>query len=197
MRTITPSGVEDDAARPAASGGAGLAMLRGSLVHRLMQSLPDIPAERRLQAARDYLARAGEKLSADDRAKIAGQVMRVIEDARFAELYGPASRAEVPIVGKIRKGEQTVLVSGRIDRLAVTPDAVLIGDFKTNRPPPRTADEVPPAYVEQLALYRAVLAQLYPGRPVRAALIWTESIEFMEFSATALDQALARITSAR
>jgi ATP-dependent helicase/nuclease subunit A len=197
MRTVTPSGVEDDAARPAASGGAGLAMLRGSLVHRLMQSLPDIPAERRLKAAQDYLARAGGKLPADDQAKIAEQVMRVIEDARFAELYGPASRAEVPIVGKIRKGEQTVLVSGRIDRLAVAPDSVLIGDFKTNRPPPRTADEVPPAYVEQLALYRAVLAQLYPDRPVRAALIWTESIEFMEFSASVLDQALARITSAR
>ena len=69
MRTVTPSGVEDDTARPAASGGAGLAMLRGSLVHRLMQSLPDIPAERRLKAAQDYLARAGDKLPADDQAQ--------------------------------------------------------------------------------------------------------------------------------
>ena len=128
---------------------------------------------------------------------IAEQAMQVINDSRFAELYGPASRAEVPIVGKVRKGEQTVLVSGRIDRLAVTLDSVLIGDFKTNRPPPRSLDEVPPAYIEQLALYRAILNQLYPDKPVRAALIWTETVDFMEFPGELLDQALTQVTSAR
>jgi ATP-dependent helicase/nuclease subunit A len=197
MRTVTPSAADEAAARPAASGGAGLALLRGSLVHRLMQSLPDLPAERRHQAAADYLARAGRDLEAADRTTIAEQVMRVIEDARFAALYGPASRAEVSIVGKVQKAGQTVLVSGRIDRLAVTAEAVLIGDYKTNRPPPRSVAEAPDAYVEQLALYRAVLAQLYPDKPVRAALIWTESVDFMEIPAAVLDQALARITSAR
>ena len=88
-------------------------------------------------------------------------------------------------------------VAGQIDRLAVTQDAVLIGDFKTNRPAPRRIEEVPPAYVTQLALYRAVLAKLYPGRPLRAALIWTEVPDLMELSGEVLDAGLARITSAR
>ena len=44
----------------------------------------------------------------------------------------------------------------------------------------------------QLALYRAVLAKLYPDRPLRAALIWTEVPDLMELSAEALDRALAR-----
>ena len=55
----------------------------------------------------------------------------------------------------------------------MTADAVLIADYKTNRPAPRRPEDAPAAYVAQLALYRAVLAKLYPGRAVRAALVWT------------------------
>ena len=196
LRTFTPSSVEEEAARPAASGGASAALKRGTLVHRLMQSLPDIAPERRAKAAEDYLARAGKDLGPDERAKLAEQVMLILEDQRFHELYGPASRAEVPIVGKLTLGGKTVRVSGQIDRLAVTERAVLIADFKTNRPAPRRIAEVPPAYLRQLALYRAVLLRLYPGRDVRAALVWTEVPDLMELSAETLDTALMQITPA-
>ena len=100
--------------------------------------------------------------------------MHVLEDARFAELFAPGSRAEVPIIGKLTVDGDKVRVSGQIDRLAVTQAAVLIADFKTNRPAPRRIEDVPQSYVRQLALYRAVLAKLYPDKPLRAALIWTE-----------------------
>jgi ATP-dependent helicase/nuclease subunit A len=197
MRSVTPSSaVDDEAARPVATGGASAARLRGSLAHRLLQALPDIPADRRAKAAQDYLGRAGAKLPAEDRKIIAEQVMRVLDDQRFYELYGANSRAEVPIVGKVEIGGETIRVSGQIDRLAVTQDAVLIADFKTNRPAPRRIDEVPAPYVTQLALYRAVLQKLYPDRPVRAALIWTEVPDLMELSAGALDAALAQVTPA-
>ncbi len=105
--------------------------------------------------------------------------MRLIENKDFADLFTPGSRAEVPIVGKL---SEEVLVSGQVDRLSVTKDQVLIADFKTNRMPPRRIEEVPVAYVEQLAAYRAVLQKLYPDRPVRAALIWTEVPDLMELS---------------
>ena len=197
ISSVTPSSaIDDETARPVASGGASAALLRGSLAHRLLQSLPDIPADRRAWAAADYLARAGAKLPPEEREIIAEEVMRVLEDSRFYELYGANSRAEVPIVGRIQPGGRTVRVSGQIDRLAVTQDAVLIGDFKTNRPAPRRIEDVPPAYVIQLALYRAVLAKLYPGKPVRAALIWTEVPDLMELSAKAMDAALAHVTPA-
>jgi ATP-dependent helicase/nuclease subunit A len=195
--SVTPSSaVDEEAARPAASGGASLARLRGVLAHRLLQSLPDIPADRRARAAADYLARAGAKLPPEDRSSLAEQVMLVLEDPRFYELYGANSRAEVAIVGKVQIRSETYRVSGQIDRLAVTQDAVLIGDFKTNRDPPRRIEEVPPAYMKQLALYRAVLAKLYPDKPVRAALIWTEVPDLMELSAEALDLALTQVNAA-
>ena len=55
----------------------------------------------------------------------------------------------------------------------------------------RPAAEAPPAYVRQLALYRGILAKLYPQRAVRAALLCTESTDLMEISAPALDAELA------
>ena len=196
--TITPSSVEVvDDARPFTAAGNTKALLRGSLMHRLLQSLPDIPAGKRLKAAEDYLARAGRELAEEDRKKIAEEVLLLLTNENFSELFAPGSRAEVPIVGRLILGGQEVRVSGQIDRLAVTQSAVLIGDFKTNRPAPRRIEDVPQSYVRQLALYRAVLAKLYPERPLRGALIFTEVPDLMELSGEVLDAALARITSAR
>ncbi|MGH6725966.1 MAG: double-strand break repair helicase AddA, partial [Pseudolabrys sp.] len=197
VRTLTPSSAEDDAARPPVRGGRGDALLRGSLVHRLLQSLPDIPAAKRRKAAADYLARAGKDLTPEQREKIAEQVMLVLEHPGFYELFAPGSRAEVPIVGRIIRDGETIRVPGQVDRLVVTEKSVLIADFKTDRDVPGGIEEARPKYVEQLALYRAVLAKLYPDKPVRAALVWTEVPDLMELSAAMLDAALARITSAR
>ncbi|MFX8180227.1 hypothetical protein ABTK97_20110, partial [Acinetobacter baumannii] len=44
-------------------------------------------------------------------------------------------------------------------------------------------------YVAQLAAYRLALAAIYPGKTVRAALLWTEGPLLMEIPASALDDA--------
>jgi ATP-dependent helicase/nuclease subunit A len=69
----------------------------------------------------------------------------------------------------------------------VTADRVLIVDYKTNRPAPQTPEKVPLDYIAQLALYRRILAGLYPDRPVSAALLWTDSPALMEIPSTMLD----------
>ncbi|MGN6571964.1 MAG: double-strand break repair helicase AddA [Pseudolabrys sp.] len=194
--TLTPSGLPEGEARPPSFAGRTQALLRGSLTHRLMQSLPDIPDARRRAAAEDYLARAGGDLPAEERATIAEQVLRLLAHAGFAALYTLGSRAEVPIVGRLLVNGEQRRVSGQVDRLVVTPDEVLIADFKTNRPAPQRIEDVPPGYVQQLALYRAVLARLYPGRVIRAALVWTEVPDLMELSADDLDAALAQVKPA-
>jgi ATP-dependent helicase/nuclease subunit A len=116
-------------------------------------------------------------------------MLAVLDDTRFAPLFAPGSRAEVPIVGRINGRP----LSGQVDRLVVTPEAILIGDYKTNRPAPLRLEEVPPGYVTQLALYRAVLTKLYPGRPIRAALVWTEVPDIMEIPSSALDASLTTL----
>jgi hypothetical protein len=49
---------------------------------------------------------------------------------------------------------------------------------------------VPLAYRRQLALYRALLASLYPGRTVRAFLLWTAVPLLMEIDAKTLDSSM-------
>jgi ATP-dependent helicase/nuclease subunit A len=172
----------------------GRALQRGTLVHRLLQSLPDIATERRRDAALKYLARNADGWTEGDREALAQAVLALIGDSRFAAVFAPGSRAEVSIAGRLeRPGRPPALVSGQIDRLAVNPGEVLIVDYKTNHAPPDLAAEAPTTYVRQLALYRAVLQKLYPQLPVRAALLWTEKPELMEIPAPALDAQLATI----
>jgi ATP-dependent helicase/nuclease subunit A len=189
---VRPSGFLDDA-RARHSGQRRYAIKRGNAVHRLMQSLPDISREHRAEAARRYLARQSDDFDEAERDAILRRVLAMLDDQRFAALFAPGSRAEVPIVGRV--GGQTV--SGVVDRLVVAPNAVEIVDYKSNRPAPASLEETTsrhPGYVRQLALYRAVLARLYAERPVRCALLWTDLPGLQEIPAEALDQALATLT---
>ncbi|MGB6535258.1 MAG: PD-(D/E)XK nuclease family protein, partial [Xanthobacteraceae bacterium] len=167
------------------------ALERGRLVHRLMQSLPAIPSERRNDAAEHYFTRAAARFSVDEQRDMARKVFAILEDEQFAAIFAPGSRAEVPIVGRIANGQaDPVLVSGQVDRLLIADDAVLIADYKTDRQVPASLAEIAP-YIAQLALYRAVLARLYPSKTVRAALVFTEGPSLMEIPAAAMDKALA------
>ena len=157
-------------------------------------TLPDIAPERRREAALSYLARNADGWTDGEQQALAEGALALIADPRFAHAFAPGSRAEVSIVGRLdREGRPPALVSGQIDRLVVTEDEVLIVDYKTNHAPPKTLAEAPDGYVRQLALYRAVLAKLYPQKPIRAALLWTETPELMEISAPALDAELASL----
>jgi ATP-dependent helicase/nuclease subunit A len=170
---------------------------RGTLVHRLLQSLPEVTTDRRRDAARRYLTRNAADWSEGECEALVENILTLIADARFASVFGPGSRAEMSIVGRLeRPRQESALVSGQIDRLVVTPSSVLIIDYKTNHAPPDLAAEAPSAYVRQLALYRAVLKKLYPQLPVHAALLWTETPSLMEIPAPALDAQLVSILSA-
>ena len=177
-------------ARPFALAPQGL--IAGRLMHRLLQHLPDTAPARRLQAASRFLEARGAGLSADNRQRLARAALEVIDDPRLSALFGPGSRAEAAIAGTLaRESGAPLAVSGQIDRLAVTGDEVLIADFKTGAPPGGGAAPAP--YVAQLALYRAVMATIHPGLPIRAFLIWTSGPEVVEIAPEALDHALAMV----
>jgi ATP-dependent helicase/nuclease subunit A len=169
------------------------ALARGRIVHRLMQSLPDIPQAGRKAAIEHYLKNAAADFAPDEQAEMARHVLTILNDLVFADLFAPGSRAEVPIVGRLaRESEPALGVAGQVDRLAVTRDSVLIADYKTDRTPPSGLAEVPDRYTGQLALYRAVLGRIYPGKTIRAALIFTEGPTVIEVPGAALDTALAK-----
>ena len=140
-------------------------------------------------AAKAFVAARGHDLPEALRQEIVSATLAIVQDPRFAPLFQPGSLGEVPIVARFPKGD----LSGQIDRLVVSDDALLVLDYKTNRPPPQTPEDVAPAYVAQLAAYRAALRLMFPGRSLQAALVWTDGPKLMEIPSNLLDRAEHRI----
>ena len=151
---------------------------RGELIHRLLQLLPDLAPETWDVAAARLLDKERD-LAPEQRAEMAGAALGVLRDPRFAEVFGPGSRAEASIAGTSPELPEGYAVSGRVDRLWVTPGRVLVADFKTNRPSPDRIEDADPAYIAQIAIYVAVLRAVFPGREVQAALVWTDGPKLM------------------
>jgi ATP-dependent helicase/nuclease subunit A len=206
-RRLVPSAVEDDSpAYPVlmrkrsylerrADPESAAALDRGRLIHRLLQSLPEFSMEAREAAARGYLAVAAVRMPEAERSALVAEVLAVMADERFAPVFAKGSRAEVDVAGLIPAGAEMAAISGRIDRLAVTAERVLIVDYKTNRPAPSGLADVPPAYVAQLALYREVLRRAFAKIPVATAILWTDLPSLMEIPSTSLDAALLKVAS--
>jgi ATP-dependent helicase/nuclease subunit A len=166
---------------------------RGRLVHALLQYLPEIAPEDQERAARAFVAARGAELSQALQDEILAETLAIVRESAFAPLFQPGSLAEVPIVAHIDGYD----LEGQIDRLVEIEGALLILDYKTNRPPPGTIEEVAPAYIAQLAAYRKALGTLYPGRVLRAALLWTDGPRLMEIPSTSLDAAERRLLQPR
>lgn len=142
---------------------------RGLLIHRLLERLPATPEPERLRVGRAFIARAAADLAPDEAAGLLDATLSLIVDPEFAAVFGLDALAEAPIAGEIAGRRH----AGVIDRLSVGADRVLIVDFKTNRPPPAAVEATPAAYLEQMALYRALARQAFPGRAIDLALLWT------------------------
>jgi ATP-dependent helicase/nuclease subunit A len=116
-------------------------------------------------------------LSEDQQAEIVQEIMAILNHPDFAPIFGPGSMAEVPITGLL---DESTLISGQIDRLLITDNEILIVDYKTNRPPPDNVDDVPIQYKNQLQSYARTLEKIYPDRPIKTALLWTNVPALMD-----------------
>jgi len=171
-RPLAPSALGEDAAPapPTRPGpGARQAMRRGTLLHRLLERLPDVPLAARADTATQWLARMAGDWSGDDRDALVRAALAVLDAPEWSAVFGPGSLAEVPIAALV--GPR--LISGTIDRLLISADAVRIVDFKTDRRPPAAIADIPGAYLRQMAAYVAALRVIHPARRVEAALLYT------------------------
>jgi ATP-dependent helicase/nuclease subunit A len=151
-------------------------------VHSLLQTLPDVEPEARHAAAVRFVARPAHALTPDEQEAIVGETLAVLSAPESAFLFGPGSRAEVPLVGRVGDA----VISAQLDRIVVQDDAVGVVDFKTNRPPPARAEDVPEVYLRQMAVYRAALALVYPGKRIDCYLLWTDGARLMPLPAALL-----------
>jgi len=164
----------------------------GSLMHVLLQYLPDLPADGRLRAARAFLEARAADVDSETRAGLIDAALRVIDAPELAALFGPQSKAEVAVAGRVALPlGGSIDVVGRIDRIGVTADEALIGDFKTGAA--CDAADIPQRYLAQMALYRAALAPLWPEKRLRMLLIWTAEPLVVALDDARLDEAMAAI----
>lgn len=172
---------------------SGLALQRGRLVHRMLQTLPEYPPEEQPDAARRYAERAARFWPEKEREKLIRSTLDVLREPALQSAFSANSRAEISIMGTLRLGNRDYAVSGRIDRLAVDGDRVILVDYKTNRVPPVSDAEIPLAHKAQLAIYKSILAPLYRGKTFTCALVYTENASFVTLSDQSLADALAAI----
>jgi len=116
-----------------------------------------------------------------------------LEEPSFAPVFAPGSRAEVDLLAEL--DWNGARIHGRIDRLAITGDQVLILDFKTNRPPPAQESQVPEVVLAQMALYRAGAKKLFPDKRVVCGLVYTDGPKLLQLSDVVLDAQIAAIST--
>lgn len=172
-RPLAPSGLggEEGSDPPLPSDIAAAAARRGVLIHALLERLPAVPTAERLTRATAWLARQSSDLTSHDREEILDVSLAMLDTPDFAELFGPHALAEVPLAATV--GGQ--VIAGTADRLLVTSETVTVLDFKTARRPPATLEEIPETTLRQMAAYVAALEAIYPGREVRAAVLYTQT----------------------
>jgi ATP-dependent helicase/nuclease subunit A len=172
--------------------GAGASRFRrGNAVHALLARLPDIAPGKRRAIALKFIQASGLK----DAQALVDETMAVLDDPRFAAAFAPGSQAEAGLLAELPEFGAGARVNGRIDRLAITDDQVMILDFKTNRPPPASEAEVPAVYLAQMALYRAGAAKIFPGRRIVCGLVFTDGPRLLQLSDVVLDAQMAGISA--
>jgi ATP-dependent helicase/nuclease subunit A len=196
-RFASPSQTGEQAERPATSPLAMTSGLgryrRGELIHRLLQALPDVAPEIWDAAALRLLGREAD-LNDDQRREMVEAALGVLRDDQFAEVFALGSRPEVSLVGTSPRLPQGVNYSGKVDRLLVLPDRVLVVDFKSNRPAPARVEDTDPAYLRQMAIYAEILGEIFPGRRIEAALVWTDGPRLMRLPENLLARTVASLT---
>ncbi len=190
---IRPSDISGSAPPAFSPLGAGKTrFLRGNVVHALLARLPEIPKEKREKTALKFARASG--FAERDAETLVRETLAVLDHPLFAAAFGPGSRAEVAIHASRPDLGLKAPITGRLDRLAVTDDQVLILDFKTNRPPPAKEADVAPLYLDQMALYRAAAQSVFPHKRIVCGLLFTDGPRLLQLSDVVLDARLAAIS---
>ncbi len=202
-----PHPIRDQAVRsPSDLGGAkalpgeagpveeAAALRHGRLVHLLLEHLPGLPQPAWAAATPGICALESPSLPSADQTAALDEATAVLTTPDLAWVFAQDALAEVEVAG-----ESAVLggpVMGVIDRLIVTPERVLVVDFKTNRTVPARPEDVPEGLLRQMGAYSELLAAIYPDRPVETAILWSNAPGLMFLPHDLVSQALGRAATA-
>jgi ATP-dependent helicase/nuclease subunit A len=150
---------------------------RGRLIHGLFERYCGQDLETFGAFAHKWLSRES-RVDGVDLDAVVATVLAVVTQTQWQPLFSKQARAEVPLAALV--GE--TVITGRIDRLFVAPEYVLIVDFKTGRNIPDNETMVPISHLRQMAHYVAAIETIFPGRRVHASLLFTQGPMMMPLS---------------
>jgi len=177
IETLAPSDLGGAKVLPGAvgEGDTEAAMKRGSQIHLLLEHLPLHPEAAWPDLAARILGTGELAAEPDDLPDLLAEVTGVLQAPELNALFAPDTLAEVELTAPI--GDKRL--HGAIDRLVITPDHVLAVDFKTNALVPDRPQDTPEGLLRQMGAYRAALVQMFPGRRVDTAILWTRVAKLM------------------
>jgi ATP-dependent helicase/nuclease subunit A len=176
-RPLAPSAIAvDDESAPPPSEAMRMAALRGTWIHQLLERLPSVGDSARPAVADRWLQRSAGLADAATRDEIVAQVCSILSDPRFSGLFGPGSLGEAPLAATLLDGR---VIAGTVDRLLVEDDRISVIDFKTGKVP-ATEAAIPNSHRAQMAAYAEALQVIFPGRAIRAALLYTAGPKLIE-----------------
>jgi len=152
--------------------------IRGTVIHKILQMGARLPKENRLEKIREFAEKNMPHAPKDQINSLADEVLALLNNPQFDEIFGENSRAEVSIMGEY-KGK---IISAQIDRLCVLEDCVKIVDFKTNRPAAQTVEQIPIEYLNQINAYGNLVQKIYPNKRIEKYILWTNTAIMMQIA---------------
>ena len=199
----SPSGIYaahlgDDKTERADLARQQTAMRRGSLLHALLEGLslmpPDSAREEKTARAERYLQKHGDGFSKKEMDALCAEALSILAMPFMTHEAGAKLRHEMPVQGILKNadGKRRHFV-GRIDRYVETAEQIRLIDYKSNRHAPAADAPVPPNYVAQMAIYRALLAATGTQKKITCHLIWTASASVRDITAAEMEARLKKI----
>ncbi|WP_171230164.1 double-strand break repair helicase AddA [Ruegeria sp. HKCCA4008] len=183
--TLSPSDLGGPKALPGDSGlDEDAAKLRGTRLHLLLEHLP--AAKKDLWP--ELCARLLPDMHETDRHEILSEAITVLTAEGLQPVFAPDTLAEVPITAALN-GQR---MHGVVDRLILSATEVHVIDFKSNATVPNRAEDCPEGLLRQMGAYAQALAQIYPDRSIRTAILWTRTARLMWLPHDLVTDALAR-----
>ena len=163
------------------------AMRRGSMVHLLLEHLPDHPPA-------DWPTLADALVGPDTPPDVLAEATQVLSDLTLAAVFAPDTLPEVDISANLPtlSGQR---MRGIIDRLVISSDKVLIVDFKSNQLVPDSPGQVPSGLLAQMGAYLEAVEQIYPSHQIDTAILWTRTASLMALPHDIVRSALSTSTT--
>ncbi|MDW4549126.1 double-strand break repair helicase AddA [Defluviimonas sp. D31] len=193
-KPLSPSGLGGTKALP---GEAGLdeeaAKRRGTFLHLLLEHLPLWPEADWPEIAAALLVSGEEPGDPGETETLLAEASGVLAAPGMAPLLSAGALAEVEVTARLPELGGRI-VHGTIDRLLIEPDRVLAVDYKSNAVVPAAPELVPDGILRQMGAYAAMLGQIYPGRRIETAILWTRTGQVMPLPPEIVREALLTTT---